>query len=431
MVDRSPVPAPPRDAELEGANRLLDADAATGLLGGFLADRGWRLLDAAPVQALYRPGRACTMRYAVRALPPQGLPRHLTLCATARKTPWEITPPDADHVTRFGLERPLEDLGQGSLVWAYPYDPRLPGLASAAHGATVRDASGLERPAAVSVTSLRYRPGQRAAFRYTVLGRGGRGDTFFGKTVRPDAYGRIFDAHRSFEGHGVHVVRPTPVEGVDGLAVFPMMDGANLRDLIECGGPLPDPARLVSVVEDLAEVPWQGDPEPIRSDGAIRTAGRLLAHLLPHREREIRDGYRRMAALAARPLPAGMTVHGDFYEGQIFVRDDFSIGLIDLEDGGPGDPLMDAANILAHLDVLHYYAPDANGRSMAYRRLLRDEILRRMGGVEPELAWREAACLLLLATGPFRVQSSTWPRDTERLVEWALELLSPATAIAA
>lgn len=423
-------PAPPPDPELPVADRLLDGEASAEVLARFLDDRGWRLLDHRVTQALYRPTRACTVRYAVRALPPKGFPRQLSLCATARRRSWEITPPPSDFGLRFGLDDPLADLGDGTLLWAYPYDPRLPGLVDAAHGMTVRRALGLARPAVVSVTSLRYRPGQRAALRYTVLGSGGRQETLFGKVVGADAYGRIFDAYRTFAGSDVSLVPPRELPAVPGAAVFPEMAGQNLRDLIEEGGPLPAPSRLIDVLEDFAEIPWRGEAEPATAEGSIRVAGRLLAHLLPHRAGPIRDAYRRLAELAARPVPSGMTVHGDFYEGQIFVRDDFSIGLIDLEDGGPGDPLLDAANILAHMDVLHFYDPGLRGRSMAYRHLLRREILDRMGGHAAELDWRESACLLLLATGPFRVQSPTWPRDTERLLDWALDLLDPVRAAA-
>ena len=44
-------------------------------------------------------------------------------------------------------------------------------------------------------------------------------------------------------------------------------------------------------------------------------------------------------------------VHGDLYENQVLV-DGESLGLIDLDDLGPGDPLLDAANFSAHLLVL-------------------------------------------------------------------------------
>jgi hypothetical protein len=54
-----------------------------------------------------------------------------------------------------------------------------------------------------------------------------------------------------------------------------------------------------------------------------------------------------------------------------------------------------------------------------------------MGGGEAELDWREAACLLLLATGPFRVQSRDWPGQTEDLLDRALDLFAPVQVVAA
>jgi len=427
------APRAPVDPELEGANRLLSQDRSYRMLEAFLSERGWELLDSRAAQVLYRPTRACTVRYSVRARRGAGTPRHLTLSATSRRTPWEIEgmwEAASSEAAGSEVRRPLAELDDGILLWAWPFDPRLPGLAAATRGPIVREALELQRPAACSVSALRYRPGQRAALRYSILGRGGRRQTLFAKVVSDGAMGRIFDAYATFRGLEVDLAEPSTADRLPGVALFPAMAGHNLRDLIEDGGMLPSPGRLVEVIEQLAEVDWIGEAQDAATGNVIRTSGRLLAHLLPHRASEIRDAYRLMSELASHPLP-DLTVHGDFYEGQVFVRPDFSIGLIDLEDGGPGDPLMDAANLLAHMDVIHYYEPSLRGRSMAYRQLLRDEMLRRMGGSEAELDWREAACLFLLATGPFRVQSTRWPSQTEELLDWALDLLSPVALAAA
>ncbi|MEX2420779.1 MAG: phosphotransferase, partial [Actinomycetota bacterium] len=221
----------------------------------------------------------------------------------------------------------------------------------------------------------------------------------------------------------VRMAEPRAAGDLDGVVLFPALPGTCLRDTFEQGGRLPDPSRLIGILEGLAAAPWRGDPDPGRPDLAIRTSGRLLAQILPHRRQEIRDRYHELMERVSRPLPETFTVHGDLYEGQIFIDDAFSLGLIDLEDGGIGDPLLDAANMLAHLTVLHAYAPEAGGRPLAYRALLRRTLLEHLGGGDEDLAWREAYGALHLATGPFRTQSPDWVRETEARLDAVARLM--------
>jgi len=89
-------------------------------------------------------------------------------------------------------------------------------------------------------------------------------------------------------------------------------------------------------------------------------------------------------------------------------RDQF--GLLDLDDLGPGDPLLDAANFSAHLLLLGTSGPAAAGAVLRYRDELRAAFCRRLDATPGDLAWREAYCLLRLASGPFRVLHPDWPR---------------------
>jgi hypothetical protein len=211
-----------------------------------------------------------------------------------------------------------------------------------------------------------------------------------------------------------------------GVVLFPPLAGTSLRDTLTDGGNLPSPDKIIDIIERLAVAEWQGEVGPTFADVQIRSSGHLLAHVLPHREGEIREAYRALASLTEKPPAVGLSVHGDFYESQIFLTDDLHIGLIDLEDGGAGDPLLDAANMLAHLTVLDFYEPHADGRPLAYRVLLRNALLERMGGGEAELNWREAYALFMLATGPFRVLRPNWFEEAEIRLDSALELLRAA-----
>ncbi len=425
------VPAPPEDPGLPRVADLFHREPSSSTLSRFLEARGYELVDSRVAQALYRPTRACTVRFNVKARPVNGTsPRNLCVCLRIRAKETEPVAPPEDFGRRFGICDPLDEI-DGIRAWVFPYDPVLPGMPDAAHGPTIRDASGTKRPAAVSVTPLRYRPGQRAAFKYTVVGLGGVREILYGKVVGPKSYRRIFDAYRSYVRTGITMVTPVPAGDLSGVALFPEISGTCLRDVIEEGGQLPSPERLIGLLEGLARVRWLGDPDTSDEAYSIKASGRLLAHILPHRRHEIRAAYRELAERVARPLPEVFTVHGDLYEGQIFVEDDFSIGLIDLEDGGPGDPLMDAANMLAHLRVLNAYSPEAGGRPLAYRVMLREALLEHLGGGEEELAWREALCAMHLATGPFRVQSPDWPAETEQRVDEVLAVLRTPSMVAA
>jgi aminoglycoside phosphotransferase (APT) family kinase protein len=102
-------------------------------------------------------------------------------------------------------------------------------------------------------------------------------------------------------------------------------------------------------------------------------------------------------------------VHGDLYENQVFV-DGETLGLIDLDDLGPGDPLLDAANFSAHLRLLAASGVPTAGTIDRYREDLREAFRRRFDADPAALAWREAYCLLRLASGPFRVLHRDWPR---------------------
>jgi hypothetical protein len=121
--------------------------------------------------------------------------------------------------------------------------------------------------------------------------------------------------------------------------------------------------------------------------------------------------------------PDEWIVHGDLYENQILV-DGEAFGLIDLDDLGPGDPLLDAANFSAHLLLLGASGPPAAAVILGYREELRAAFRRRFDADPADLAWREAYCLLRLVAGPFRVLHPDWPRRMAQRLTLATEALS-------
>jgi hypothetical protein len=194
-----------------------------------------------------------------------------------------------------------------------------------------------------------------------VLGGGGVPEVLYGKVLREDALRRTFEAHRVLAGNGIALSRPSSFDGLAGLAVFSPLSGRSLRDLLMDEARLPSPRRLVKLLNRVAGVPWRTPAATRHQDREVLSVGRLLAHLLPHRRADIEDAAVDLAERAAAVAP-GPTVHGDLYEGQVFVGERNGMGLIDLDDAGPGDPLLDAANFLAHLSVLSASAPGARRR---------------------------------------------------------------------
>jgi len=209
--------------------------------------------------------------------------------------------------------------------------------------------------------------------------------------------------------------------------------GFQLQDLLIRGESLPEPARVARVPLEVADLERRGlagslpgHADPLR---AARQSEHLLSHLVPETKRStdlildaVESGY-------SRERPSRCLVHGDLYEAQLFVDTDYTLGLIDLDDLGIGDPALDAANLTAHLVALALAAPAASTRILAYRSLVREAFLTRLDISHRAFSWREALCMLLLASGPFRVIDPEWPNELKLRVELAVRLLhSPARA---
>jgi Ser/Thr protein kinase RdoA (MazF antagonist) len=318
-------------------------------------------------------------------------------------------------------------------VWAFPYDPALDGVEDAATAATVTEAIGTVRGrlAAVSVEPVRYRPLRRAVFRYRSLHlsrRGRRWETSFGKVVPSEKARRIEAATGVLRavGRRIPLALPAGPLGRDGL-LFPALRGRSLRQLLVSGSSLPSPTRIAALpggmvvaeeAEDLESLGPRPTPAALAGPAADLVA-RLVPDVAPAAERLRAE----IQMLAQRDHVPPSVVHGDLYEAQIFVGDGFELGLIDLDDVGRGDPVLDAANFCAHLLALALAVPSASDRLVAYRSLIRPAFTHELDVPPRAIAWREALCMLLLAAGPFRVLDPAWPAEIRRRVALAVRLL--------
>jgi hypothetical protein len=420
----------PSDPGIPGARGLLGSEGAAAV-SGFLADRGLEAGDVRPVQAIYSPERSLLVRYRVAARGTSG-PRSLTVCAEVRRRHRSTRPVLDGFADRYGIEDPVDRRGDMT-VWAFPYDPALAGMEEAASGKAVREALGAagDRPAAVSVEPLRYRPRRRAVFRYRTLRHdrpGRRWATSFGKVLPRDKARRIESAAPGLDlaGRRVPLAVPAARVGEDGF-VFPAMAGRSLRDLLVRGGSLPSASRVADLPLTLAaaveNAGVDGLAERMGPVDLASSAAALVRHLVPGFSGDA-DRIVEAAAVGAEQDPGRPgIVHGDLYEAQIFVGQEYRLGLIDLDDLGRGDAALDAANFCAHLLALALAAPSAADRLIAYRRLVRPAFARALDVPLASLAWREAVCMLLLAAGPFRVLDPAWPAEVGRRVALAVRLL--------
>jgi hypothetical protein len=366
----------------------------------FLAGRGLEPHRIEPAQAHYRPGRWLTVSFHTAAVDrASGDPASLTVIVDCRA-------------------------GEAPAVWAFPDDPALPGLPAAADpdGRLVRRRL-CSRPAEVAVEALRYRPRHRAVLRYRLPGR----RTLFAKVLTP---GR----GRRLQGLADRLRRADPDPGLrlavpggtlaPGALLLPALPGRSLRELLFGGGALPPPEVVAALSDRLHR---QGSAAFAGGGGITGTgtagsgrrrvdaagalaAARIAARLLPGEG--CAAGRLAEAVIAwseADDPPDDRIVHGDLYENQVLVDGD-AFGLLDLDDLGPGDPLLDAANFTAHLLLLAASGSSAGPLIHRYRDELAAAFTRRLDANPAALAWREAYCLLRLASGPFRVLHPDWPR---------------------
>jgi len=394
------LPSLPVDRDLPGAADLL-AGAGVQRVAEFLDGRGLEAHRVEPAQAHYRPGRWLAVCFRTAAVDrASGRPSWPMVTAECRA-------------------------GEPELMWTFPDDPALPGLAVATDPVQVRRRLR-PRPAVVMVAPLRYRPRRRAVVRYQVDG----GKVLFGKVVTPRRGRRLLAQADALRSTGLRLALPAGQTG-PGALVLPVLPGKPLRDLLLAGGALPNPVRVADLsvalhrrcspvlASDVA-----GTTRRVVDPGTALCAAQLISRLLPGegctagRVAEAVIGW-----AEGSEAPEEWIVHGDLYENQVFV-DGETLGLVDLDDLGPGDPLLDAANFSAHLLVLGASGPPAASGILRYREELRAAFLRRLDADPAALAWREAFCVFRLATGPFRVLHPEWPRRMADRLTLATQVLS-------
>ena len=104
---------------------------------------------------------------------------------------------------------------------------------------------------------------------------------------------------------------------------------------------------------------------------------------------------------------------------------DGRLALVDFEEAGLGDPLLDVGNFLAHTRWSAHFGPEAEAQaSGAYHRRMREAALERFGWDEHALDLREAVCIFRVCTNPVRHLAPDWPNRLDAGLSLANELVA-------
>ncbi len=305
-------------------------------------------------------------------------------------------------------------------MFRYPDDPYLPGLSEAADPETAHGLIGrhvLVFPSRrVRVELVRYRPRSRAVLRHRV----GKVRLYV-RVMHPSRMPTLLEAAKLVDRSGFAVPRVTGRWDEGGVVWLSEIPGANMRRSLRRGHP-PTPGVLLDGLESLWRLPSHPTGvRPFGLSGRYYYASRIIRHAVDKGRASslLRDISRILDPFVDGWKPSGIA-HNDFYDDQMIVLPDGRLALVDFEEIGPGDPMLDIGNFLAHLKWNSTFRKNADhDPNGLYYDLFRATVLGRYRWNEADLNLREAVCLFRISTNPIRRPRSGW----RGRVETGLELV--------
>ena len=290
----------------------------------------------------------------------------------------------------------------------FPDDEYLPGLAEACDPESAQRLVSKHvmslAPRRMRVQVIRYRPRSHAVLRHRMAR-----SRLYVRVVRPSVVPAILQSAELIARSQFAVPRLAGLWQEGGVLWFSEIPGRNLRGLIRKGAP-PPPGLVLDGLESLWSVS-EGDSNspPFNLPGAYQRAKTILSHSVGEN-----DGAMPVYMRAAQTLdpfvdswkPTGIA-HNDFYDDQMVVLPDGRISLVDIEGGGPGDPMLDVGNFLAHLKWSSQVSR-RGGSFGEYHDAFREESLQRFQWANQDLNLREAVCLFRICTNAVRHPREDW-----------------------
>ena len=388
----------PEDSRLPGLPRLFDGDWVWQASRKHLP--AW---ETAPAQLRVRqfshnPGRTATVSYIAEWDPEEYIP---------------------SEIFTFRL-----DSGRPISFSRYPQDPALPGLEEAAHPDTAlrllnRYVFAFPRRK-LRVDMVRYRPGSRAVLRH----RSGR-IRLYVRVMRPSALPNLLAAAELVAYSGFAVPRVVGSWEEGGVVWLSEIPGKNVRRLMLRGNP-PDPETMLNALEPLWDAPFQPDDRAFDLARAYRRAKRTFDHALHEADEawQFFGAATRILDPFAKSWRPSATAHNDLYDDQMLLLPDGRVAIVDFEEAGPGDPMLDIGNFLAHLRWASTFRQNRKAdASTVYHQRLRSAALARYQWDPEELNLREAICLFRLTTNTIRRLSSDWKERTAQAMRLVVERL--------
>ncbi len=372
---------------------------------------GGRIVSARPVQVQYQPGFDVVVRYSAQVSWHGAAPKRETLAAASTV---HGAYPGTVAVRAATPTGPI-DVG----VWRWPFDPVLAGLGHAVTPSTVAgllaQSHGTFDDSHVRLEVVAYRPTDRAVIRVDV---DGRGTVAYIKVVAPHAAHAVAERHRVLHDAGVPVPHVDAFDETLGALVLAPLSGPTLRELIKTdSGVWPATTEYDRLARAFASAPLTDAPLTSRlADGALHA--RMLATVMPRSAQRLLELADRFEATA--PPSPDAVIHGDLHEAQLIIDDGAIVGVLDIDEAGPGLAIDDRANVLARLAFRSTTDPGQH-RVSSYAQRLRRESSERFDLAALDL--HTAAALVGLATGPFRLQSPGWADTISDLLDVADELM--------
>jgi hypothetical protein len=324
----------------------------------------------------YKPGRSCRLTFTAKMRGPGGargeqlyfakiFPEPKPESAYRRALQTASTPPEFGPAVAL-----LPELGM--VLWAYPNDPSVPGLATLASRDAVaerlrRDPAAFGLPPGGELLDLRlgvgkYVPGQRCGYRYRARWRTTAGDHehfFYGKAYQAglgraayDIVRQLWDSPACRSGR-LRIPQPYGFDAERDIVWQEMLPGDSFS---KDAGDVDFEAWTGAVAASLAAFhatplelgPGLGLAQELED---LEASTRKLVRAYPqHAERCLALQDRLMAAAARLPHVPPAPVHGSFKISHIFDVDG-RVAFIDFDGAGLGDPTYDVGRFLAHLAV--------------------------------------------------------------------------------